>query len=75
MEKTLVISTHADAARADREYWFAQTPAARIRHTLILRRMNYGLAAVSARIVRTIEVIDRGSLNSARPASQENCEI
>jgi hypothetical protein len=59
MEKQIVIGTHVDAAQADREFWFNQTPADRIRHVLELRRINYGTDRVSARLQRVLEVIDR----------------
>jgi hypothetical protein len=40
---TLVaFASPADADRADREYWWSRTPAARLRELERLRQINYG---------------------------------
>jgi hypothetical protein len=44
----------------DTRYWWAQTPAERIRHIERLRRINYG-AQATARLQRVFEVTQRPS--------------
>ena len=43
-----VFDSHADADQADKEFWWAQTPEARLQHLLLLRRINYGPDRVSS---------------------------
>lgn len=74
MEKRIVIGTHADAARDDREFWFAQTPADRIRHVLELRKLNYGPNANSGSVDRSIAITNRFSLEPSRELRKENRE-
>lgn len=49
----------ADLSFADDEqtYWLQQSPEARIKHMLRLRKMNYGDAA-SGRLQRVLEVVE-----------------
>jgi hypothetical protein len=44
----------------ERRYWLSKTPAERLQHTELLRRMNYGPAA-SARLQRILEVVEQSS--------------
>src|SRR5881396_582245 len=39
------VTTHAEAEREDREYWFSRTPVERLQHVEILRELNYALAS------------------------------
>ena len=58
----LVVTNFEDAAVADRAYWHSQTPEACLRHALELRRINYGVDRVSARIERVLEITRRDRL-------------
>jgi hypothetical protein len=41
----------------DKDYWLAKTPADRLRHIEILRRINYGISATS-RLQRILEYVE-----------------
>jgi len=61
LERTLSIEHGFEAAEAaDREYWWAQTPAARIAHVCVLWRLNHGDRA-ARRLRRILEVVERPS--------------
>ena len=53
-----VASLSADDGQ--REYWRKQTPEARLRHVLELRRLNYG-ADATGRLQRVFEVVELSS--------------
>jgi hypothetical protein len=50
------VATFADIEQQDREWWFAQTPQARLRAMELMRRINYGQAA-AGRLQRLLEVV------------------
>jgi hypothetical protein len=46
-----------EQADDEKEFWLTQSPVARFRHILYLRKMNYGDGA-SGRLQRVLEVAD-----------------
>jgi len=42
---------------ADREYWLSRSPLERLEGIELLRRLNYGEAATSARLQRVLELV------------------
>ncbi len=42
---------------ADRDYWLSRTPLERLEGIELLRRLNYGEAATSARLERILELV------------------
>ena len=60
MKKTVeVVASHEEVAQLDKAYWARQTPEARLRHALELRRINYGTDRVSSRLQRVLEITQR----------------
>ena len=53
------ITTRADEEREDREFWWGQTPEARLRHLEVLRRLNYGPEVADQRFQRVLTVLKR----------------
>jgi hypothetical protein len=53
--KALGVTSLADLGH-DIAFWHAQTPQLRLRTMELLRRINYGHAATSARLKRVLEV-------------------
>jgi len=68
MERSVqIFDSHEEAERAENEYWWAQTPAERLRQLLLLRRINYGSDRVSSRLQRVLEI-------APGPRNRENAE-
>ncbi len=62
LKKVISIATsHSDAANIDRAFWATQTPQARLKHALELRKVNYGADQVSSRLQRVLEITQRPS--------------
>ena len=60
MNQTIQIAApHGEAAQRDRAFWAAQTPQARLQHTIELRRTNRGIDRVSSRLRRILEITQR----------------
>jgi hypothetical protein len=57
------ITTHAEAERTDREFWFSQTPVERLRHLEALRELNYGPEVINQRLQRVLTVLERPRRN------------
>ncbi len=53
-----VVSSHDEAAEADRRYWWSRTPEERLQAVHLLRTRAYGDAA-SGRVERVLEVTQR----------------
>lgn len=60
MDKTVftIVHSHEEAAEADRQFWWSQTPGYRIKTVEPLRRRYYG-DRVDAPLVRTLGVVRR----------------
>jgi hypothetical protein len=56
-----IVTSHSDAANIDRAFWATQTPEARLKHALELRKVNYGTDRVSSRLQRVLEITQRPS--------------
>jgi hypothetical protein len=54
-----VVESFDAADAADRQFWWAQTPEARLQAAQYLREINYGDAA-TARLQRVLEFAERG---------------
>jgi len=54
-----VADSFAEADEEDRAYFWSLTPLERLAITEELRRRNYGDAAVSARLLRVLEITER----------------
>jgi hypothetical protein len=62
LEKVISIATsHSDAANIDKAFWATQSPQARLKHALELRKVNYGTDRVSSRLQRVLEITQRPS--------------
>ncbi len=62
LKKVISIATsHSDAANIDRAFWVEQSPEARLKHALELRKVNYGTDRVSSRLQRVLEITQRPS--------------
>ncbi|ALW87611.1 hypothetical protein AUC44_00780 [Deinococcus actinosclerus] len=63
LRRTLTLTTHADAARADREANWAKTPQERLAEVEFLRAQRYP-GGTAPRLQRTLEFVrrDKGSL-------------
>lgn len=60
VDRTAVrVASFEEAQREDREFWWSQTPIARLRHVEVLREMNYGSEAINQRLQRVLEVSER----------------
>ena len=46
----------SESEKEEKRYWQSRTPAERLRHAELLRRINYG-AAATARMERVLEVV------------------
>lgn len=55
-----VVSLH-DADAADKAYWAAQSPRARLEALEYMRQVAYGYDPVTARLERVLEVVKRPS--------------
>ena len=59
LDKTAFSIVNLDEAdEADRQYWWSKTPQERLQAVEIYRRMVYGHDRTTARLQRTIEVVD-----------------
>lgn len=58
LRRTLTLTTHADAARADREANWAKTPQERLAEVEFLRAQRYP-GGTAPRLQRTLEFIER----------------
>jgi hypothetical protein len=56
VNRKVLTVTSLQAMNNDLAFWLAQTPAARWRAMELLRRINYGHAAATARLKRVLEV-------------------
>jgi len=54
-----VVSSFEEADEQDREYWLSKTPDERLQQMELLRRINYGEAATTARMQKVIEIVER----------------
>ena len=62
LEKVISIATsHSDATNIDKAFWATQSPQARLKHALELRKVNYGTDRVSSRLQRVLEITQRPS--------------
>ena len=60
LDKSVLKVTSFEAEDAEEQrYWHAQTPHQRLEALEILRRLNYGDEAASARLQRFLEVTER----------------
>jgi hypothetical protein len=61
MDKTVfsVVSSFEEAEEADKAYWAAQTPAARLEALELMRQVVFGYDPLTARMERVIEVVKR----------------
>lgn len=55
----LRVTTHAEAEREDREFWFSRTPIERLRHLEALRELNYGPEVVNQGLQIVFAVLER----------------
>jgi hypothetical protein len=55
----LEITTHAEAERVDREFWWSRTAIERLRHLEALRELNYGPEVINQRLQRILTVLKR----------------
>jgi hypothetical protein len=53
-----VFSSFEEAEAETKAYWHSRTPEERLRHTELLRRINYGYRA-TARLQRVLEITQR----------------
>lgn len=53
-----IFSSFDEAEEQDDEYWLSRTPAERLAHLELLRRINCGDAA-TGRIEKVIEIVDQ----------------
>jgi hypothetical protein len=57
--KTLSVTTLAQADADDIAFWKSRTPAERMEALVMIRRVLYGEAAVTGRLQRVLEIIER----------------
>ena len=53
------VTTHAEAEREDRVFWFSRTPVERLQHVEMLRELNYGPEVINQRLQRVLAVLER----------------
>ena len=53
------VTTHAEAEREDRAFWFSRTPVERLQHVEMLRELNYGPEVVNQRPRIIFAVLER----------------
>ena len=53
-----IVSSFEEADREDKAYWLSRTPYERLQYMELLRRINYGLTAATARIQRVLEIVE-----------------
>ena len=53
-----VVSSFEEADKQDREYWLSRTPYERLQYMELLRRINYGSVAATARVQRVLEIVE-----------------
>ena len=53
------VTTHAEAEREDRAFWFSRTPVERLQHVEMLRELNYGPEVINQRLQRVLAVLER----------------
>ena len=56
LDKTVLAVVPIDEVEEERAYWHSQAPHERLQAIELLRELNYGKRAVSARLQRLLEV-------------------
>ncbi|MFM8932545.1 MAG: hypothetical protein ACKOS8_11795 [Gemmataceae bacterium] len=57
--KAFSVTDFAQADSDDSAYWKSRTPAERMEALVVIRRVIYGEAAVTGRLQRVLEIIER----------------
>lgn len=61
LDKTVLTVTSYEDVKEERQYWHKQSPYRRLQAIQLLRELNYGRRAVSGRLQRLLEVVERPS--------------
>jgi hypothetical protein len=55
-----IVSSFQEAETKDRAYWRSRTPLERLAACELLRQITYGYDPATARLSRTLEILERG---------------
>jgi hypothetical protein len=58
--KFTICSTFAEAEGEDRAFWLAKSSIERLAACELLRQLNYGYDPATARLPRSLEILERG---------------